>query len=128
MECEERKRSLGKRILLTLAVVQLWSRSTDAGPAMEGEFVAGSFILTQKSLNEAPYRDDDDRIDSSVLRSARHGNNFATNGTRIATVETIDRYAGVLRKALDKVETKDPPSKSDEENCSVRYRIRPSGE
>ena len=24
---------------------------------MEGEFVAGSFILTQKSLNEAPYRD-----------------------------------------------------------------------
>ena len=57
MECEERKRSLGKRILLTLAVVQLWSRSTDAGPAMEGEFVAGSFILTQKSLNEAPYRD-----------------------------------------------------------------------
>ena len=34
----------------------------------------------------------------------------------------------MLRKALDRVETKDPPSKSDEENCSVRYRIRPSGE
>ena len=58
----------------------------------EGEFVAGTFILTQKSLSEAPYR-----------------------------------YAGVLRKALDNAETKDPPSKSDEEECSVRYRIRPSG-
>ena len=57
-----------------------------------GEFVAGTFILTQKSLSEAPYR-----------------------------------YAGVLRKALDNAETKDPPSKSDEEDCSVRYRIRPSG-
>ena len=58
----------------------------------EGEFVAGTFILTQKSLNEAPYR-----------------------------------YAGVLRRALDRVETKSPPSKSDEENCDVRYRIEPSG-
>ena len=58
----------------------------------KGEFLAGSFILTQKSLDEAPYR-----------------------------------YAGVLRKALDKAEMKDPPSKSDEENCSVRYRISPSG-
>ena len=58
----------------------------------KGEFVAGTFILTQKSLSEAPYR-----------------------------------YAGVLRKALDNAETKDPPSKSDEEDCSVRYRIRPSG-
>ena len=58
----------------------------------KGEFVAGTFILTQKSLSEAPYR-----------------------------------YAGVLRKALDNAETKDPPSKSDEEECSVRYRIRPSG-
>ena len=43
-------------------------------------------------------------------------------------LQTNCRYAGVLRKALDRVETKDPPSKSDEENCSVRYRIRPSGE
>ena len=57
-----------------------------------GEFLAGTFILTQKSLSEAPYR-----------------------------------YAGVLRKALDRAEMKDPPSKSDEENCDVRYRIRPSG-
>ena len=47
------------------------------------EFIAGSFILTQNSLNEAPYR-----------------------------------YAGVLRQVLDKVEKKDPPSQSDEENCS----------
>ena len=58
----------------------------------KGEFLAGTFILTQKSLSEAPYR-----------------------------------YAGVLRKALDRAEMKDPPSKSDEENCDVRYRIRPSG-
>ena len=58
----------------------------------KGEFLAGTFILTQKSLSEAPYR-----------------------------------YAGVLRKALDRAELKDPPSKSDEENCDVRYRIRPSG-
>ena len=57
-----------------------------------GEFLAGTFILTQKSLSEAPYR-----------------------------------YAGVLRKALDKAEAKDPPSKADEENCDVRYRILPSG-
>ena len=56
------------------------------------EFEAGSFILTQKSLNEAPYR-----------------------------------YAGVLRKILDKVESKDPPSQSDEENCNAKYRIKPSG-
>ena len=56
------------------------------------EFIAGSFILTQNSLNEAPYR-----------------------------------YAGVLRKVLDKVERKDPPSQSDEENCSAKYRIKPSG-
>ena len=58
----------------------------------KGEFLAGTFILTQKSLSEAPYR-----------------------------------YAGVLRKALDRAEIKDPPSKSEEENCDVRYRIRPSG-
>ena len=58
-----------------------------------GEFVAGSFILTQKSLDEAPFR-----------------------------------YAGILRRALDKVETKNPPSQSDMENCDVRYKIEPSGE
>lgn len=64
----------------------------EINPPKKAEFVAGSFIITQKSLNEAPYR-----------------------------------YAGILRKALDKVEQKDPPSKSDEENCDVRYRINPSG-
>ena len=58
----------------------------------KGEFVAGSFILTQKSLDEAPYR-----------------------------------YAGVLRQALDIVETKDPPTQSDEQECSAKYRIEPSG-
>jgi len=57
------------------------------------EFVAGTFILTQESLDEAPYR-----------------------------------YAGVLRKALDRLETLDPPSRSDESRCSVRYKIVPSGE
>ncbi len=66
--------------------------SDENGPDWKHEFVAGSFILTQKSLNEAPYR-----------------------------------YAGVLRQVLDKVETKDPPSQSDEENCDAKYRIEPSG-
>lgn len=56
------------------------------------DFVAGTFILTQNSLNEAPYR-----------------------------------YAGVLRQVLDKIEQKDPPSQSDEEQCSAKYRILPSG-
>ena len=56
------------------------------------DFIAGTFILTQKSLNEAPYR-----------------------------------YAGVLRHVLDKVEQKDPPSQYDEENCSAKFRILPSG-
>ena len=51
------------------------------------EFLAGSFILTQNSLNEAPYR-----------------------------------YAGILRQVLDKVEAKDPPSRSDEENCNAKYQ------
>ena len=58
----------------------------------EGEFVAGSFILTQKALNEAPYR-----------------------------------YSRFLTDALKKMELVDPPSKRDEENCNVRYRIEPSG-
>lgn len=56
------------------------------------DFVAGTFILTQKSLNEAPYR-----------------------------------YAGVLRQVLDKIEQKDPPSQSDEDQCDAKYRILPSG-
>ena len=61
--------------------------------AQEGEFVAGSFILTQKALSEAPYR-----------------------------------YSRFLTQALDKMELVDPPSKSDEENCNVKYRIEPSGD
>ena len=65
MECEERKVRLCACILLTLVVGQVWWRSADAAP-MEGEFVAGSFILTQKSLNEAPYREDD-RIEFSIF-------------------------------------------------------------
>ena len=58
----------------------------------KGEFMAGSFILTQQSLLEAPYR-----------------------------------YAGILRDVLDRVEAKQPPEQSDEQNCDVRYRIEPSG-
>ena len=58
----------------------------------KGEFMAGSFILTQQSLLEAPYR-----------------------------------YAGILRDVLDRVEAKQPPEHSDEQNCNVRYRIEPSG-
>jgi hypothetical protein len=57
-----------------------------------GEFVAGSFILTQKALSEAPYR-----------------------------------YSKFLTTALEKMELQDPPTKRDEENCNVRYRIEPSG-
>ena len=58
-----------------------------------GDFVAGSFILTQKALSEAPYR-----------------------------------YSRFLTAALEKMELMDPPSKRDEENCNVRYKIEPSGE
>ena len=57
-----------------------------------GDFVAGSFILTQKALSEAPYR-----------------------------------YSRFLTEALEKMELMDPPSKRDEENCNVRYKIEPSG-
>ena len=59
----------------------------------EGEFVAGSFILTQKALNEAPYR-----------------------------------YSRFLTEALERMELADPPTKKDEENCNVKYKIEPSGE
>ena len=59
----------------------------------EGEFVAGSFILTQKALNEAPYR-----------------------------------YSRFLTEALERMELADPPTKRDEENCNVKYKIEPSGE
>ena len=37
------------------------------------------------------------------------------------------RYAGILRDVLDRVEAKQPPEQSDEQNCDVRYRIEPSG-
>ena len=30
-------------------------------------------------------------------------------------------------QALEVMKMKDPPTKSDEENCNVRYRIEPSG-
>ena len=63
-----------------------------AGQCQDGQFVAGSFILTQKALSEAPYR-----------------------------------YSRFLTDALKKMELVDPPSKRDEENCNVRYRIEPSG-
>ena len=86
-----------KRLFIAITVVVILFLTNYCGVdckrnRKKGEFLAGTFILTQKSLSEAPYR-----------------------------------YAGVLRKALDKAELKDPPSKSDEENCNVRYRIRPSG-
>ena len=127
MECEERH--LSKWILLTLTVGHLMWLSTAYAAPMEGEFVAGSFILTQKSLNEAPYREDDKRFEiPDMERISRDKCSLKSKlSNRLARL-TNNRYAGVLRKALDKVETKDPPSKSDEENCSVRYRIRPSGE
>ena len=80
-------------MLLALVIFLAFQCHTDCKRTRKkGEFLAGTFILTQKSLSEAPYR-----------------------------------YAGVLRKALDKAELKDPPAKSDENNCDVRYRIRPSG-
>ena len=82
-------------MLILLALLPSWchGQQQQQHQGRPGEFVAGSFVLTQTSLSEAPYR-----------------------------------YAGVLRKALDKLETKDPPSQSQEKNCDVRYRIRPSGE
>ena len=73
-------------VLLTLLTFLLPAGCED------GEFIAGSFILTQKALSEAPYR-----------------------------------YSRFLTSALDRMEMVDPPSKRDEENCNVRYRIEPSG-
>ena len=74
-------------LLLTLLTLNI-----PAGECQNGDFVAGSFILTQKALSEAPYR-----------------------------------YSRFLTSALEKMELLDPPSKRDEENCAVRYRIEPSG-
>ena len=42
-----------KRLLLILVSLSSWA---EAKNQMDGEFVAGSFILTQKSLSEAPHR------------------------------------------------------------------------
>ena len=33
-----------------------------------------------------------------------------------------------LTVALEKMELADPPTKKDEENCNVKYKIEPSGE
>jgi len=74
--------------LVLVTLVTLWT----GVESQNGEFVAGSFILTQKALSEAPYR-----------------------------------YSKFLTTALEKMEMQDPPTKRDEENCNVRYRIEPSG-
>ena len=74
---------------IILAIVTFVTRGAKC---QTGEFVAGSFILTQKALSEAPYR-----------------------------------YSKFLTTALEKMEMQDPPTKRDEENCNVRYRIEPSG-
>ena len=76
---------------ILLAFVTFVTLLTEAD-SQNGEFVAGSFILTQKALSEAPYR-----------------------------------YSKFLTTALEKMEMADPPTKRDEENCNVRYRIEPSG-
>jgi len=39
----------------------------------------------------------------------------------------VEKIVCTLVQALEQMKMKDPPSKSDEENCSVRYRIEPSG-
>lgn len=85
---------LAGRLLLVL--VLCWGGAgaqEDQEAAPLGQFVAGSFILTQKALSEAPYR-----------------------------------YSRFLTVALEKMELTDPPTKRDEENCNVKYRIEPSGE
>ena len=69
-----------------------WTSLLPVGQCLDGEFVAGSFILTQKALSEDPYR-----------------------------------YSRFLTDVLKKMELVDPPSRRDEENCNVRYRIEPSG-
>ena len=78
--------------LSILALAEVKALEEEEG-MREGEFVAGSFILTQKALNEAPYR-----------------------------------YSRFLTEALEKMELTDPPTKRDEENCNVKYKIEPSGE
>ena len=81
------------RLKWTSVLLTLCSFLLPVGVCQDGEFIAGSFILTQKALSEAPYR-----------------------------------YSRFLTSALERMEMVDPPSKRDEENCNVRYRIEPSGE
>ena len=85
--------SRGPALLVALTIVGLAEVLALEEGGQEGEFVAGSFILTQKALSEAPYR-----------------------------------YSRFLTSALERMEAVDPPSKRDEENCNVRYRIEPSGD
>ena len=68
-----------------LIFVLLWS-CAEAKDHLEGEFVAGSFILTQKSLSEAPHRY------AKVLRSAL---DKVANGTMNPYVE--DDFTGFLK-------------------------------
>ena len=81
------------RLKWTSVLLTLFCFLLPAGDCQNGDFIAGSFILTQKALSEAPYR-----------------------------------YSRFLTSALERMEKVDPPSKRDEENCKVRYRIEPSGE
>ena len=81
------------RLKWTSVMLTLFTFLLPAGVCQNGDFIAGSFILTQKALSEAPYR-----------------------------------YSRFLTSALERMEKVDPPSKRDEENCNVRYRIEPSGD
>ena len=40
----------------------------------------------------------------------------------------VTPYCRFLTVALEKMELADPPTKKDEENCNVKYKIEPSGE
>ena len=43
--------------MLALVLVMCWGATQGQGDTRgKGDFVAGSFILTQKALSEAPYR------------------------------------------------------------------------
>ena len=84
--------SRGPALLVALIIIGLAEVLALEEGSQEGEFVAGSFILTQKALNEAPYR-----------------------------------YSRFLTEALERMELADPPTKRDEENCNVKYKIEPSG-
>ena len=40
----------------------------------------------------------------------------------------VTPYCRFLTVALEKMELADPPTKKDEENCNVKYKIEPSGQ